>query len=130
MRVGVLTAGGDCPGLNAVIRAVVRRAAADDVVGIKNGWRGLVENDHVELTRASVLGILPRGGTILGTSRLNPLKDEQLMGRLQENLRILRLDGLIVVGGEGSLSVARDLWREHQVQLELGVIRRLRRFRR
>ncbi len=130
MRVGVLTAGGDCPGLNAVIRAVVRRAAADDVVGIKNGWRGLVENDHVELTRASVLGILPRGGTILGTSRLNPLKDEQLMGRLQENLRILRLDGLIVVGGEGSLSVARDLWSEHQVQLELGVIRRLRRFRR
>src|SRR5947208_3066161 len=119
MRVGVLTAGGDCPGLNAVIRAVVRRAAADDVdvVGIKNGWRGLVENDHVELTRASVLGILPRGGTILGTSRLNPLKDEQLMGRLQENLRILRLDGLIVVGGEGSLSVARDLWSEHQVQL-------------
>ena len=86
MRVRVLTAGGDCPGLNAVIRAVVRRAAADDVVGIKNGWRGLVENDHVELTRASVLGILPRGGTILGTSRLNPLKDEQLMRRLQENL--------------------------------------------
>src|SRR5438034_3423552 len=119
MRVGVLTAGGDCPGLNAVIRAVVRRAAADDVdvVGIKNGWRGLVENDHVELTRASVLGILPRGGTILGTSRLNPLKDEQLMGRLQENLRILRLDGLIVVGGEGSLSVARDLWSEHQLQV-------------
>src|SRR5437762_3321339 len=119
MRVGVLTAGGDCPGLNAVIRAVVRRASADDVdvVGIKNGWRGLVENDHIELTRASVLGILPRGGTILGTSRLNPLKDEQLMGRSQENLRILRLDGLIVVGGEGSLSVARDLWSEHQVQL-------------
>src|SRR6266446_2052180 len=118
MRIGVLTAGGDCPGLNAVIRAVVRRAAADDVdvVGIKNGWRGLVENDHVELTRASVVGILPRGGTILGTSRLNPV-DEQLMGRLQENLRILRLDGLIVVGGEGSLSVARDLWSEHQVQL-------------
>src|SRR5256714_15512993 len=119
MRIGVLTAGGDCPGLNAVIRAVVRRASADDVdvLGIKNGWRGLVENDHLELTRASVLGILPRGGTILGTSRLNPLKDEQLMGRLKENLCILRLDGLIVVGGEGSLSVARDLWSEHQVQL-------------
>src|SRR5947199_4564223 len=119
MRIGVLTAGGDCPGLNAVIRAVIRCASADDVdvLGIKNGWRGLVENDHVELTRASVLGILPRGGTILGTSRLNPLKDEQLMGRLQENLRILRLDGLIVVGGEGSLSVARVLWSEHQVQL-------------
>src|SRR2546425_8965187 len=119
MRIGVLTAGGDCPGLNAVIRAVVRRASADDVdvLGIKNGWRGLVENDHLELTRASVLGILPRGGTILGTTRLNPLKDPQLMGRLKENLRVLRLDGLIVVGGEGSLSVARDLWSDHQVQL-------------
>jgi 6-phosphofructokinase 1 len=119
MRIGVLTAGGDCPGLNAVIRAVVRRASADhvDVVGIRNGWRGLVENDHVELTRASVLGILPRGGTILGTSRLNPVEEEQWIGRLKENLRILRLDGLIVVGGEGSLSVARDLWRDHQVQL-------------
>src|SRR3989454_1387109 len=119
MRIGVLTAGGDCPGLNAVIRAVVRRASADDVdvLGIKNGWRGLGENDHLELTRASVLGILPRGGTILGTSRLNPLKDPQLMGPLKENLRVLRLDGLIVVGGEGSLSVARDLWSDHQVQL-------------
>src|SRR5260370_21024365 len=101
MRIGVLTAGGDCPGLNAAIRAIVRRASADDVdvAGIKNGWRGLVENDHVELTRESVLGILPRGGTILGTSRLNPLKDEQLMKRLKENLRILRLDGFVVVGG-------------------------------
>src|SRR3989454_7072147 len=119
MRIGVLTAGGDCPGLNAVIRAVVRRASADDVdvLGIKNGWRGLVENDHLELTRASVLGILPLGGTILGTSRLNPLKDPQLMERLKENLRVLRLDGLIVVGGEGSLSVARDLWSDYQVQL-------------
>src|SRR5438094_2249295 len=119
MRIGVLTAGGDCPGLNAVIRAVIRCASADDVdvLGIKNGWRGLVENDHLELTRASVLGILPRGGTILGTSRLNPLKDPQLMGRLKENLRVLRLDGLIVVGGEGSLSVARDLWSDYQVQL-------------
>src|SRR5439155_15259742 len=119
MRIGVLTAGGDCPGLNAVIRAVIRCASADDVdvLGIKNGWRGLVENDHLELTRASVLGILPRGGTILGTSRLNPLKDPQLMGRLKENLRVLRLDGLIVVGGEGSLSAARDLWRDHQFQL-------------
>src|SRR2546430_4703596 len=119
MRIGVLTAGGDCPGLNAVIRAVVRRASADDVdvLGIKNGWRGLVENDHLELTRASVLGILPRGGTILGTSRLNPLKDPQLMGRLMENGRAHQLGGLIVVGGEGSLSAARVLCRDHQVQL-------------
>src|SRR5207237_3464548 len=119
MRIGVLTAGGDCPGLNAAIRAIVRRTSADDVevLGIRNGWRGLVENDVVELTRASVTGILPRGGTILGTSRLNPIKDEQLIERLKENLRILRLDGVIVVGGECSLSAARDLWHDHQVKL-------------
>ena len=75
MRIGVLTGGGDCPGLNAAIRAIVRCASADGVgvLGIKNGFRGLVENEVVELTRASVIGILPRGGTILGTSRFNPL---------------------------------------------------------
>lgn len=119
MRIGILTAGGDCPGLNAVIRAVVRCASADEVevLGIKNGWRGLVENDVMDLTRSSVQGILPRGGTILGTSRLNPTEDEQLIERVKENLRVYRLDALIVVGGEGSLSAARDLWRDHQVRL-------------
>jgi 6-phosphofructokinase 1 len=119
MRIGVLTAGGDCPGLNAVIRAIVRRASADkvEVTGIRNGWRGLVENDVVELTRASVLGILPRGGTILGTSRLDPVTSKDLIERVKENLRVHRFDGLIVVGGEGSLSAARDLWLDHQVHL-------------
>ena len=119
MRLGVLTGGGDCPGLNAAIRAIVRRASDDDVavLGIRNGWRGLVENDVVELTRASVIGILPRGGTILGTSRFNPLKDHQCINSLKDNLATLRLDGLIVVGGEGSLSAARDLWKNHQVNL-------------
>ncbi|HYP00983.1 MAG TPA: 6-phosphofructokinase, partial [Pyrinomonadaceae bacterium] len=74
VRIGILTAGGDCPGLNAVIRAVVRRALVEDahVFGIKNGWRGLIEDDIAPLTRRSVSGILPRGGTILGTSRTNP----------------------------------------------------------
>jgi 6-phosphofructokinase 1 len=119
MRIGVLTGGGDCPGLNAAIRAIVRCASADDVtvLGIRNGWRGLVENDIVELTRTSVIGILPRGGTILGTSRFNPLKDPQLISSLKDNFAMQRLDGLVVVGGEGSLSAARDLWRDHQIRL-------------
>jgi 6-phosphofructokinase 1 len=86
-------------------------------LGIRNGFRGLVENDVEELTRTSVIGILPRGGTILGTSRYNPVKDEQSISLLKENLGTHRLDGLIVVGGEGSLSAARDLWRDHQVRL-------------
>jgi phosphofructokinase-like protein len=114
-----MTAGGDCPGLNAAIRAVVRRASADtvDVLGIRNGWLGLIDNDVVELTRSTVTGILPRGGTILGTSRCNPLKDEQSVARLKENWELHKLAGLVVVGGEGSLSAARDLWRDHQLQI-------------
>jgi 6-phosphofructokinase 1 len=119
MRIGILTAGGDCPGLNAAIRAVVRCADAEgvDVVGIRNGWLGLYENETEPLTRERVIGILPRGGTILGTSRFNPTKDPQCVPRLKENWEALRLSGLIVVGGEGSLSAARDLWRDHQFQV-------------
>lgn len=114
-----MTGGGDCPGLNAAIRAVVRRAAADAVyvLGIRNGWLGLVENDCLELTRSTVNGILPRGGTILGTSRFNPLKDEQSVVRLQENWDVHKLAGLVVVGGEGTLAAARDLWRDHQLPI-------------
>ena len=106
MRIGVLTGGGDCPGLNAAIRAVVRRSNADqvEVLGFRNGWQGLVENDVIELDRGSVTGILPRGGTILGTSRYNPFKDPQCIRRLKENWDTHRLAGLIVVGGEGTLS--------------------------
>ena len=119
MRIGVLTGGGDCPGLNAAIRAIVRRASADQVsvLGIKNGWLGLVENDVVELTRAEIVGILPRGGTILGTSRFNPLKDQASIERIKENWAMHKLAGLVVVGGEGSLSAARDLWRDHGLQI-------------
>jgi len=87
------------------------------VLGIRNGFRGLVENDIEELTRASVIGILPRGGTILGTSRFNPLKDEASLSAFKENFASHRMDALVVVGGEGSLSAARDLWRHHQVRL-------------
>ncbi|HJZ79187.1 MAG TPA: ATP-dependent 6-phosphofructokinase [Pyrinomonadaceae bacterium] len=119
MRIGILTAGGDCPGLNAAIRAVVRCADSDgvEILGIRNGWLGLYEDEIVPLTRATVIGILPRGGTILGTSRFNPTKDESCVPRLQETWETHRLSGLIVVGGEGSLSAARDLWRDHQFQL-------------
>jgi phosphofructokinase-like protein len=116
-RIGILTAGGDCPGLNAVIRAVVRRALADDteVLGIKNGWRGLVEGDVEPLTRSSVTGILPRGGTILGTSRLNPLASAETIEQLKQTWEKFGLNALIVVGGEGTLSAALDIWRNHQL---------------
>jgi 6-phosphofructokinase 1 len=116
-RIGILTGGGDCPGLNAVIRAVVRCASAANVqvLGIKNGWRGLVEGDVEPLTRYSVTGILPRGGTILGTSRLNPMQHPEMIESLQENWKSYGLSALVVVGGEGSLSAARDLWRGFQL---------------
>ena len=119
--IGILTGGGDCPGLNAVIRAVVRRATAEyeqgGILGVKNGWRGLIEDDVVMLTRESVSGILPRGGTILGTSRVNPEDDEQILGRIRATWDKYRLGALIVVGGEGTLRAARDMWRDHQYQI-------------
>ena len=119
MRIGILTAGGDCPGLNAAIRAVARCASSDgvEVLGFRNGYQGLVENDFLPVTRLTVTGILPRGGTILGTSRFNPTGDESCVSRLKENWQMHRLDGLIVVGGEGSLSAARQLWEKHQLPL-------------
>ena len=115
-RIAILTGGGDCPGLNAVIRAVVRRACAegDEVLGVKNGWRGLLEDDLAPLTRESVTGILPRGGTILGTSRVNPRDGEGGLERIRRNWQRHALDALIVVGGEGTLRAARDMHREQQ----------------
>jgi 6-phosphofructokinase 1 len=118
-RIGILTAGGDCPGLNAVIRAVVRRSLVDDseILGIKNGWRGLVEDDVEPLTRSSVTGILPRGGTILGTSRLNPLESPETLERMKQNWKKFGLNALIVVGGDGTLSAALDIWRDHHLPI-------------
>ncbi|HEV3468450.1 MAG TPA: ATP-dependent 6-phosphofructokinase [Pyrinomonadaceae bacterium] len=115
-RVGILTGGGDCPGLNAVIRAVVRRALLEpgtEVLGIKNGWRGLIEDDIHPLPRFAVTGILPRGGTILGTSRVNPEDAPEHLRNIQRNWAKHRLDALVVVGGEGTLRAARDMWRDH-----------------
>jgi 6-phosphofructokinase 1 len=114
---GILTGGGDCPGLNAVIRAVVRRADAAgwDVVAVREGWRGLVEPIFDELGPAQVSGILPRGGTIIGTSRTNPFKVEGAVDRVLQNFRDRELDALVAIGGEDTLGVAARLYGEHQL---------------
>src|SRR5438477_4870221 len=113
--VGILTGGGDCPGLNAVIRAVVRRADAAgwDVVAVREGWRGLVEPLFEELGPAQVSGILPRGGTIIGTSRTNPFTLEDGVERVLQNFRDRELDALVAIGGEDTLGVAARLYAEH-----------------
>ena len=113
--VGILTGGGDCPGLNAVIRAVVRRADAAgwQAVGVREGWRGLVEPIFENLGPAQVSGILPRGGTIVGTSRTNPFKLEGAVERVLQNFRDRELDALVVIGGEDTLGVAARLYAEH-----------------
>lgn len=109
--IGILTGGGDCPGLNPVIRAVVRRAEMLDykILGIKNGWLGLVKGITEPLSIMSVSGILPRGGTILGTSRTNPLKNPDDRKLVVANLKKFKIDYLIAVGGEDTLGVARKL---------------------
>lgn len=112
MRVGVLTAGGDCPGLNAVIRAVVRKAEwhyGDSVVGFHDGYRGVIEGDWTELGVESCRGILPRGGTILGTSRVEPYSVHDGVERVRLTMSELGVDALIAIGGDGSLGAARDL---------------------
>ncbi|GAA0324871.1 6-phosphofructokinase [Actinoallomurus spadix] len=112
MRVGVLTGGGDCPGLNAVIRAVVRKGIqvyGYEFVGFRDGWRGPLEGDTTPLDVQAVRGILPRGGTILGSSRTNPIKIEGGVERIKDNLAGLGVDALIAIGGEDTLGVARQL---------------------
>jgi len=111
MRVGVLTGGGDCPGLNAVIRAIVRKGAKEgfEFVGFRDGWRGPLENMTVPLGVNEVRGILPRGGTILKSSRTNPFKLEGGVERIKENLAANGVDALIAIGGEDTLGVATKL---------------------
>jgi ATP-dependent phosphofructokinase / diphosphate-dependent phosphofructokinase len=115
-RVGILTGGGDCPGLNAVIRAVTRRSLDQgwEVVGARAGWRGLIEGRFVPLGPREISGILPRGGTILGTSRTNPYKAEGGLERLLANFEQERLDALVAVGGEDTLGVAARLYEERE----------------
>src|SRR5438445_10540070 len=113
MKIGVLTGGGDCPGLNAVIRAVVRKGTfhyEDDFVGFMEGWRGLLEDKTMELDLATVGGILPRGGTILRTSRTNPAKREDGLQRCADTLKKHGCDALIAIGGDDTLSVAKKLF--------------------
>ena len=114
MKIGILTGGGDCPGLNAVIRAVAKKAFAYgyEVIGIRDGWRGLVEIDTVPLDIQAVSGILSRGGTILGTSRTNPFKSPDTAEKVINNIKKLGLDVLVGIGGDDTLGVASKLFKK------------------
>ena len=112
MKIGVLTGGGDCPGLNAVIRGIVRRGVSEfgnEFVGFRDGWRGPLEGDSRPLGIDQVRGILPRGGTILGSSRTNPIGMDGGIDQIRTNLEAESIDGLIAIGGEDTLGVAKVL---------------------
>ena len=115
MRIGVLTGGGDCPGLNAVIRAVARRSweRGDEVVGVRDGWKGMVEQLFQPLGPGEISGILPRGGTIIGTSRTNPYKLDGGVDAVLRTFAEYKLDALVAIGGEDTLGVASRLYAEH-----------------
>ena len=116
MRIGILTGGGDCPGLNAVIRAVVRKGEGQyghTIIGYRHGWRGLLTADSTSLSENSVRGLLPRGGTILGTSRTNPYATDDGPRRVLTTLARDRIDALIAIGGEDTLGVAAKLDADH-----------------
>ncbi|MFW6120897.1 MAG: 6-phosphofructokinase [Petrotogales bacterium] len=110
-KIGILTGGGDCPGLNAVIRAVVRKSFVHKwvTIGVKNGWKGLIDGDMIPLTDRCVSGILPKGGTILGTSRTNPFKEQEMIEKVIDNVKKFKLDALVVIGGDDTLGVALKL---------------------
>jgi phosphofructokinase-like protein len=115
MRVGVLTGGGDCPGLNAVIRAIVRKGVnsyGDTIIGFRQGWKGVIENVSQELTVESTRGILPRGGTILKTSRTNPFKWPDGVSKILQTLSDQKIDCLVPIGGEDTLGAANKLHAE------------------
>lgn len=112
MKVAILSGGGDAPGINAVIRAVVRKAIQDygyETVGVRDGWRGLVDGDFVPLDLMKTSGMLPRGGSILGTSRTNPFKREGDPERILENVRKVGIGALVVIGGDDTLGVAHRM---------------------
>lgn len=116
-KLAILTGGGDCPGLNAAIRAVVKAAQHEGirVFGFEQGFLGLYENEAHEMTNQEVSGILPRGGTILRSSRFNPFKGKKILNTCLENFRRQEFSGLIVIGGDGSLSIAYDLHVKHKI---------------
>lgn len=113
MRVGILTGGGDCPGLNAVIRAVVRKGErhyGDELFGFLDGWRGVMDGDYLDLNVEALRGTLPRGGTILGTSRITPYMTEDGLDKVRNTVDSMNLDAIIAIGGEGTLSCAHELY--------------------
>jgi len=115
MNIGILTGGGDCPGLNAAIRGVTKRSIntyGSNIIGIKNGWEGLVKADAMPLTLYSVSGILPKGGTILGTSRTNPLNNKEEWMKVLDNIKKFDLNALVAIGGDDTLGVALKLQEE------------------
>src|SRR3989338_7310097 len=118
-KIGILTGGADCPGLNSVIRAVVRKGMQEGYVitGIKNGWSGLIENDMRILDLRAVSGILDRGGTILGTSRINPYNSPEQIEKITENFQRSGIDAIIAVGGEETLKVALRLHKENRIKV-------------
>lgn len=118
-KIGVLTGGADCPGLNSVIRAIVRKAMIEGyvVTGIKNGWNGLMDNDMRILDLRVTSGILDRGGTILGTSRHEPPLEKEQMKVIAENFKRSGMDALITVGGEDTLKIALDMYNEHDIPI-------------
>ncbi len=115
MRVGILTGGGDCPGLNAVIRAIVRKGErhyGDELLGFIDGWRGVMDGEFMELNVEGLRGTLPRGGTILGTSRIQPYMFPDGVDRIRATIEAQRLDAIIAIGGEGTLSCTAELHRD------------------
>jgi ATP-dependent phosphofructokinase / diphosphate-dependent phosphofructokinase len=118
-RIGILTGGGDCPGLNAAIRATVRRADQANVLtyGFKAGWKGVLDLEVEQLTLGSTRGLLDRGGTVLGTSRVDPYREVDGIDRIHEALDVHRLDGLVVIGGEGTLSAATRLFEDEGIPI-------------
>ncbi|MCX6531604.1 MAG: ATP-dependent 6-phosphofructokinase [Actinobacteria bacterium] len=116
MKIGVLTGGGDCPGLNAVIRAITRKAVdvnGDTVLGFYDAWDGVLEQRYIELNTSVVRGLLPRGGTILGTRRGSPFDTADGIARVKKTFADLKLDALVVIGGNGSLTVASMLHEQY-----------------
>ena len=119
MKIGILTGGGDCPGLNCVIRGVVRSSLRnnDEVIGIKYGWKGMIEKSFMPLDMNSVSGILPKGGTISGTSRTNPYKDANGVAKVKETFAELKLDALVAIAGEDTLGVATKLYKQEKLNI-------------
>ena len=116
MKIGLLTGGGDCPGLNAVIRAITRKAVdvnGDTVLGFYDAWDGVLEQRYIELNTSVVRGLLPRGGTILGTRRGSPFDTSDGVERVKKTFADLKLDALVVIGGNGSLTVASMLHEQY-----------------